>query len=264
MINNRKTKPSDPMKSQKIFGSRPFLVISLLPIFIFLLFMGCDSPSTLVSADSSSTAQRSATPQPEVVVTSQTNAGISVELAPFDRFPLDNRFPLVFRFSSPVAPADRTSRENFAELSLAPNRAGVWSWNSDSELRFTPKDAWVPDEQISVELKGLLTSDGSQTHKPSFAPTEFKINLPKATAGLAKCELEIKNRAPLIQVHKIDIRFNYPVATDKLHNFIDFNLSVAKTGEANPAEKLNFTSAFRPNNLGVELKGPDIFRPEAN
>src|SRR4051794_23993902 len=59
---------------------------------------------------------------------------IQAELAPFDRFPLNIRAPLVFRFSHAIAPPNRSNPQNFTTLSVNPARPGSWQWNSDSEL----------------------------------------------------------------------------------------------------------------------------------
>jgi uncharacterized protein YfaS (alpha-2-macroglobulin family) len=183
-------------------------------------------------------------------------AAIRAELAPFDRYPSSDRFPIVFRFTAPLAPADRLASANFAGLQVNPSRHGSWRWVSDSQLQFEPKEGWRAGEELDVSLRGLVTSDGTQGPGPAFAPEVFRFRLPAAMAGLERCELRIRNRAPLVQYPVVGLRFNYPPDRNVWAEFADLSLE-----QGDKDEKLQ--SSLSPfSSTSVEVTGPDLFRPE--
>ena len=185
------------------------------------------------------------------------SAAVQVALAPFDRYPGSTRFPLEFRFSSPVAPSDRTARENFDQVTLSPTVAGTWSWTSDSTLTFVPNDGWLPQQQISVGLGGLVTSDGTQGSKVAFAPEQFSITTPKPTAALARCEMTVFNKSPLIQRPAISVRLNYPFDPLAVGNYEQLSIRRA-AGQ----ENLELGHSSDLNRLRLDFEGPQLFRPE--
>ncbi|MFN8390829.1 MAG: MG2 domain-containing protein [Bdellovibrionota bacterium] len=225
------------------------LFTSLLSLFIF---GGCEPPKQKSGEAGSSGA--TATAAPTNAATSPGKADIRVDLAPFDRFPTSDRFPLVFRFNQPVAPASRYDVENFAQLQISPSKYGSWRWVSDSELNFEPKDAWVPRETVDISLKGLKTSDGTQSEGPKFSPETFHVSLPAATVALASCDFAIRNRAPLIQYPEVKLRFNYVPDSDHVSPFLSLKL---KKGTAEESLKAGFSSSGN----AMTVTGPDIFRP---
>lgn len=108
----------------------------------------------------------------------ETSAHVPVEIAPFDRYPNDDKFPISIRFDKAVAPADKLSRSNFENIRLEPARPGTWKWSSDSLLEFLPLDPWKPKESLTVFLAGLATSDGTSTGAPQPQPDELTLSLP--------------------------------------------------------------------------------------
>jgi uncharacterized protein YfaS (alpha-2-macroglobulin family) len=183
-------------------------------------------------------------------------ATIRAELAPFDRYPASDRFPIVFRFTAPLAPADRLASANFAQLQVNPSKHGSWRWVSDSQLQFEPKEGWRAGEELDVSLRGLATSDGTQGPGPAFAPEVFRFRLPAATAGLERCELRIRNRAPLVQYPVVGLRFNYPPDQKRWTEFAGLSLKQGDKDETLQSSLSPFSST------SVEVTGPDLFRPE--
>src|SRR5258708_5937385 len=106
--------------------NRSFIASVLLAL---LVSTGCEPAPQNPGADH-------APAQPQPAGTSQSRGDIRAGLAPFDRYPSGARFPLVFRFTEPVAPADRSDTANFAQLHVNPAHYGTWSWLTDSELEF--------------------------------------------------------------------------------------------------------------------------------
>ncbi|MCB0330764.1 MAG: hypothetical protein KDD70_13915, partial [Bdellovibrionales bacterium] len=181
---------------------------------------------------------------------------ISAELAPFDRFPTDEKFPLVIRFSQAIAPADREDPKNFEKLILTPPRPGKWRWSSDSELQFTPLDAWRPEEKVAMSLAGLVTSIGTQKSGHPPVPESFDIELPKAEAALAYCEMRVNNEAPLIQIPTIGLRFNYGLKAFP-KDFWQLTLHREGATEVLPLQ----TSGWSERTLRIDVQGPKVFRP---
>lgn len=234
------------MKRRSLFGRLSGIVF--LSIFTLTFLSGCENQA-LKTSDNSTPAHKSG---------KQTNGkAILAEPAPFDRFPQNVRSPLVFRFSQTIAPANRLSTQNFSAITLNPALPGSWQWNSDSELSFTPLDPWSPKAKFEVSLKGLTTSDGTTSQSADFTPQVFKIELPAPSVSLSDCELQIKNRSPLIQAASIGIRFNYlPDGTPA--NFWELKL---KKGASEENLDLNYAN-WSNKDLAVALEGPKIFRPE--
>jgi len=224
---------------------RVLMLIILLSVSLF----ACEQPRN--QKDKVSTASPAQTSAPQKAST------IKVELAPFDRFPYDSKFPLVFRFDGPLAPADKGAPANFENIRLNPPRPGSWRWDSDSQLTFMPLDPWKPKEPLEVTLAGLKTSDGTTGVGPLFYPSTFQVELPAATVALSRCELEIRHRAPLIQVPVIGLRFNYPPSNEM---GAYWNLKFSRDGN----DELLAASSPAPGNgrMSFEIAGPKIFRPE--
>lgn len=195
-------------------------------------------------------------PPPRAEKPSAAGAGVAVELAPFDRYPYTEREPLVFRFKSPAAPANRTAAQNFEALALVPARPGTWRWDSDSALQFAPLDPWRPKDRFAVSLKGLITSDGSAQTGPAPLPETINVELPEATVGFSRCDFEIKNRAPLIQVPQVGLRFNYGVSSDP-KDFLEMKIK-----RGTDEERLEQNITWSAHGLTVGIEGPKIFRPE--
>ncbi|MCB0334932.1 MAG: hypothetical protein KDD62_01460, partial [Bdellovibrionales bacterium] len=181
-----------------------------------------------------------------------------MKLAPFDRFPESEKFPLSFRFSEAVAPAERSAAKNFENLSLTPARPGTWRWTSDSELQFTPLDPWKPEEKLQISLSNLVTSSRTKQTGPIPTPTNFQVTLPKAQVSLAYCELRVNNQAPLIQVPHIGLRFNYGLR-EFPKDFWDLKLARKEEMESLPIQ----TSPWSKGVLRLDLQGPKIFRPRS-
>lgn len=179
------------------------------------------------------------------------NDKISAEILPFDVTPTKADFPLVIKFSKPVAPADKMATGNFSNLTLSPSKPGLWAWWSDTLLAFTPREGWVPGEKLNLSLDRLVTSQSTDGSSLDFEPRNLEAQLPLATVTISSCKLEIKNRVPLVQTPKIELRTNYPI----YEQYYDLNLS-----KANKTENL---SAGGPlSTLSASIVGPDLFRPK--
>jgi hypothetical protein len=230
----------------------------------FLVFL----PALLASCGGDYAAGSSAPPRPQAAVSSAappqsqpsavvaTPNAIHVELAPFDRYPSGDKFPLVFRFTAPAAPSDRTAEANFAQLRVTPAAYGEWRWMSDSELEFEPREAWHPGEEIEISLQGLVTSDGTQAAGPPVAPETFHVTLPPATVSLGSCEFSIHNRAPLVQYPVVRLRFNYPPDLKSSAAFVHLTL---KKGQGEETLQTTTSSSYETT---MEIVGPYLFRPE--
>lgn len=221
-------------------------------VFIYLLgILACNKPQEGDRLDYSTSAGAG----------TRERQPVTVSIAPFDRFPATDAFPLVFRFSRAVAPSDRAAAENFSLLTISPQRFGSWRWESDSELQFVPQDGWSPRERVKVSLKGLKTSDGtvadSKERPIQFSPEEFDAELPAPLVSVSECSLRIKNKAPLVQYPFVELRLNYKAEFKDILSLTQLDYT-----QAGRSEKLSLVASTGVAGMRIGLTGPDLFRPE--
>lgn len=173
-------------------------------------------------------------------------------LAPFDRFPTGPRFPLYFRFNQPVAPADRTAKSNFESVTIHPHVDGNWAWMTDSDLRFEPMEGWKPRDTFRIALKDLRTAGADPVS------AEFNVTLPAPEVNIARCELELTNRAPVIQAPRIVLRANYVPEQKVVLRYVESSLILS-----GKEERLAFSQIGASDPTVIDLRGPQLLRPQA-
>ncbi len=180
---------------------------------------------------------------------------VAMQVAPFDRFTTSDTFPILFRFSEAVAPAERTGKDIFSDITIRPSKFGSWWWETDSELRFFPKEPWKPSEKVDFSLDKLTLFNPAGK---KISPSAATIVLPDPILNIVECRLAIKNRAPLIQYPVFTLRFNY--TADFEHALTLAKLTLKRSGkeEALPLHSPGWTK----KGMRLTLQGPELFRPE--
>ena len=190
-------------------------------------------------------------------VASKTNKAVEVQvsLAPFDKYPDNAKYPLAFRFSEPVAPINKNDIQSFSKIKMSPEVDGVWSWQSDSELVFKPRQDWKADSIVDIDISDLNTGLQDAT---AFSNSKFKINLPSAIGNQTLCEYSVYNKTPLIQIPKAVFRFSYPIDNTNYSGY--FKTYIRRDGKDQQVES---DLTYLQNGMSIEVKGPQLFRPQS-
>ncbi|GAA0466963.1 hypothetical protein Aca07nite_71720 [Actinoplanes capillaceus] len=70
--------------------------------------------------------------------------------------------PLIFRLSAPIAKAERAAVQRRLLVRTEPAQEGVWTWYSDTEMHWRPREFWQAGTKIDVDVRvgGLSLGDG--------------------------------------------------------------------------------------------------------
>lgn len=71
--------------------------------------------------------------------------------------------PLIFRVGQPIDKAQRAAVQRRLLVQTEPAQEGIWTWYSDTELHWRPKEFWQAGTKISVNVRagGLPLGNGS-------------------------------------------------------------------------------------------------------
>ena len=70
--------------------------------------------------------------------------------------------PLIFKLSRSIAKANRAAVQRRLLVRTEPAQEGIWTWYTDTELHWRPREFWQADTKISVNVRagGLPVGDG--------------------------------------------------------------------------------------------------------
>lgn len=222
----------------------------ILVLIMFLMLAACNEDSDKKRAPSTANSL------------AQTSTLVKAELAPFDRFPVSSAASLVWRFSAPVAPADRWAGDNFAEIVISPPLFGSWIWENDSQLSFTPEENWQPGQKISVDLSNLRLVSEKGRANIEISPKTFEIVRPQPQASIVQCDFVVTNKAPLVQKFRAKVHFNYEAELKGIGKFAKLELTSEQAGIVS-SQNLDLSDSESANNgLSLEFFGPETFRPD--
>lgn len=91
--------------------------------------------------------------------------------------------PLRVSFAESVAPLKNVKTAVTEGIDLSPAVAGMWFWESDKELRFTPKDDWPVDGAFTVKLagRGFIASHVTlESYRFKFRSRPFGALIPES------------------------------------------------------------------------------------
>ena len=214
-----------------------------------LVFSACDSGGP----GGDSEVQNSS---PKQAIAAVGGDAVKVELAPFNKFPQDKQFPLVFRFSQTVAPFSRAVDSE--KLLLSPKKLGWWKWESESELRFTPSEAWAPGETFDISFDPILAE---LRNVKKLSPVKLQVKLPTLSVEPVACSFEDQTGSPVTRIPVVQLRSNYPLEEKQVKSAIKF--SAQFPSEKTP-QAVQFTTGATYGGLEYIVRGAKIFRPKEN
>lgn len=119
--------------------------------------------------------------------------------------------PLYVTFSSAAASLDKIGVPLQSGISIQPDIRGVWQWNSDNYLVFTPETDWLPDTSYKVILNSSIFSPQIKIKDSSFRFNSPAFKGFATAADFYENPQDLKNKAVTGS-----FKFTYPLDTEDL------------------------------------------------
>jgi len=134
--------------------------------------------------------------------------------------------PLTIAFTRSVAPLALVGKQASAGIDLKPDIVGKWTWTSDHELSFAPKDDWPVGQDFDLRFdRKLAFAEHAKVDKDraQFKSADF-------TAKVAQTEFYQDPQDPAAKKAVISLRFTHPVETASLEQRAHLKLEGAPVG----------------------------------
>lgn len=119
--------------------------------------------------------------------------------------------PLYVTFSSAAASLDKIGVPLQSGITVQPDIRGVWQWNSDNYLVFTPETDWLPDTSYKVTLSSSIFSPQIKVKDYSFRFNSPAFEGSATAADFYENPKDLKNKALTSS-----FKFTYPLDTEDL------------------------------------------------
>ncbi len=165
--------------------------------------------------------------------------------------------PLVISFSRSVAPLALVGKPASAGIELKPELAGQWTWSSDRDLSFQPKDDWPVGQEFDLRFDPRLAFAAQvrvDKDRTQFGSTAF-------TAKVVQGEFYQDPQDAVAKKAVIHIAFSHPVDTASLEQRIAVKLEGAEA--ASGAKKFAVTYDERKLNAFIHSEPLTIPRDDA-
>jgi len=123
------------------------------------------------------------------------------------------------KFSSSAARVDLADKTVGEGISLTPAVKGIWKWQGDDELIFSPSEDWSCDTAYHVTLAPSLFSDGL---KLTSSALDFQTAPFQAAFDEVRFEVDPTNQAD--RRVRATVVFNYPVDVQSLKGRLEFRV----------------------------------------
>lgn len=126
---------------------------------------------------------------------------------------------------APISQADKTITNN---LTISPAIKGKWTWQSDSQISFTPDAAWPAGQKYTVHFERALFSPQTK-----LAQYSYDFSTPTMQANIMEFNFYQDPINPAIKQAVATINFNYPVNPGSFAK----NITLEQPGAANTSSK---------------------------
>lgn len=135
-----------------------------------------------------------------------------------------------------VAPIELIGKPVSQGITMQPEMAGQWSWNSDSQLVFIPAKDWPADQKYTIQFSKQFFTPNTQmeSHTFSFSTKPFQAVISDFKFYQDPVNPENRNAVATIN-------FNYPVNTDSLEHYTTLSFQTLKK---RTAESVTFTYTY--------------------
>src|SRR5262245_51898082 len=178
-------------------------------------------------------------------------------LTEYDEKGISKIYPLTVVFSEAAAPLSLVEKRVTTGIEISPAIAGTWSWATDRNLRFAPKDDWPIDGAFRVRFakKGFVTG-GVQLDQYSF---DFRTA--PFSAQLAESQFYQDPVDPNLKKVVATVRFSHPVDAAQFEQRISF--AVPKDAEylGLKPDSRNFTLVYDKFRLAAHIHSAALGMP---
>ena len=115
--------------------------------------------------------------------------------------------PLLVIFNRSVAPLDRVGKSITTGIDMAPKLEGMWKWDDDKQLSFTPKTDWPVGQEFTV----TLYKKGFVAEHIRLKEYEFKFKTEPFSASISDAEFYQDPVDPNLKKVVATLTFSHPV-----------------------------------------------------
>jgi uncharacterized protein YfaS (alpha-2-macroglobulin family) len=133
--------------------------------------------------------------------------------------------PVLVVFDHSVAQLSQVGKDVAAGVTLSPATAGVWHWNDDRTLAFTPKDDWAAGADYIARFQKTLFKPEAR-----LAAYEAKFSTAPFVATISKAEFYQDPVNPTVKKVVVELHFTYPVNPAELERRIELRQQEQATG----------------------------------
>ncbi|WP_115701291.1 alpha-2-macroglobulin [Legionella sainthelensi] len=149
-----------------------------------------------------------------------------------------------------VAPLSEIGKTVTHGIEMTPNMPGTWTWNTDSQLVFTPSEDWPAGQKFTIHFSSdfFTTNANMERYDYSFRTNPFQGTITEFKLYQDPIHAEIRNAVATIE-------FNYPVNPKTLEK----NTSLMYQAQpGSTAAKQSFTLTYDKNKRVAYLHSETI------
>ena len=148
--------------------------------------------------------------------------------------------PLSIAFDESVAPLKDIGKHPANGVELSPAIGGTWTWASDKQLIFAPKNDWPVEGDFTIKFakKGFFAPGVElDEYKPEFQTAPF-------TAKIALSNFYQDPRNPNLKKLVATVQFSHPVDTQQFEQRVSLSLAKDAAYLGLKADSTHFTVAY--------------------
>ena len=187
----------------------------------------------------------------------QVSADYSVWAPSVDYVPDSKPDKLTIQFYASAAKLQDVGKEPSVPISISPNVAGSWRWVSDSELEFTPTEAWSLGTKYSVSIP----QEDFAKHiyiksNPSFSTPAFEVYMESS-------EFYINPTDPNEKRAICTIKASHPMKSEEFEKLVSMKLTIpgGKGDKGSVKQDYKYSVSFDKDFLTAEIVSDPIPMP---
>ncbi|WP_420588342.1 alpha-2-macroglobulin family protein [Bacterioplanoides sp.] len=171
----------------------------------------------------------------------------------FDKRSLSQRKDKTSWYPS-AAPLKNIGEQVTRGIRMFPEKAGVWRWDNQNTLIFTPKQHWPAGQEYEITLAPELIQKDLQ-----LAKTEYSFETRKFTAKIKDMELYNDPLDRSVKNLVATVSFSHPVQQQALNELISLQ---EKHDGVTAGRRFNFDVTFSDNGYDAYIKSAPIKLPQ--
>lgn len=167
-------------------------------------------------------------------------------------------FPCAVVFSKSAAPLGMIGKTVNEGIGISPEIHGTWTWSSDHELRFMPKEDWQVGREYSVTLgkKGLVAEH------IRLAQYDIRFNSAPFIATISKTEYYQEPTDPDLKKVVTTVTFTHPVDAPEFEKCVSMQMLGDKEGVPGEPRKYGFRITYDKLKLNAYIHSEPVAIPE--